>query len=61
MAVVTGRLEAIDRNVDLHRRKRAVVGKLFKVLPHKLMTGEIWVGKLDVALAAPENTMRKTC
>ena len=34
-------LEAIDRKIDLHRKKRAVLDDLFKVLLHKLMTGEI--------------------
>ena len=39
-------LEAIDRKIDLHRRKRAVLDELFKTLLHKLMTGEIRVGEL---------------
>ena len=37
-------LEAIDHKIDLHRKKRAVLDDLFKVLLHKLMTGEIRVG-----------------
>ena len=40
-------LDAIDRKIDLHRRKRAVLEELFKALLHKLMTGEIRVGDLD--------------
>ena len=40
-------LEAIDRKIDLHRRKRAVLEELFKALLHKLMTGEIRVGDWD--------------
>ena len=40
-------LDAIDRKIDLHRRKRAVLEELFKVLLHKLMTGEIRVGELE--------------
>ena len=39
-------LNAIDRKIDLHRRKRAVLEELFKALLHKLMTGEIRVGEL---------------
>lgn len=39
-------LDAIDRKIDLHRRKRAVFNELFKTLLHKLMTGEIRVGEL---------------
>ena len=38
-------LDAIDRKIDLHRRKRAVLDELFKTLLHKLMTGEIRVGE----------------
>ena len=38
-------LEAIDRKIDLHRRKRAVLDDLFKALLYKLMTGEIRVGE----------------
>ena len=40
-------LDAIDRKIDLHRRKRAVLEELFRALLHKLMTGEIRVGELD--------------
>ena len=44
-------LDAIDRKIDLHRRKRAVLEELFKALLHKLMTGEIRVGELDLGAA----------
>ena len=44
-------LDAIDRKIDLHQRKRAVLDKLFKTLLHKLMTGEVRVG--DLNLSAP--------
>lgn len=40
-------LDAIDRKIGLHRRKRAVLEDLFKALLHKLMTGEIRVWELD--------------
>ena len=39
-------LDAIDRKVDLHRRKRAILDQLFKTLLHKLMTGDICAGEL---------------
>ena len=39
-------LKAIDRKIDLHRRKRAVLDDLFKALLHKLMTGEIQITNL---------------
>ena len=42
-------LDAIDRKIDLHRRKRAVLDDLFKALLHKLMTGEIRATDLDLA------------
>ena len=34
-------LDTIDRKIDLHRRKRAVLEELFQALLHNLMTGEI--------------------
>ena len=40
----------MDRKIDLHRRKRAVLEELFKSLLHKLMTGEIRVGELGLAV-----------
>lgn len=43
-------LEALDRKIDLHRRKRAVLDQLFKSLLHKLMKGEVSVD--DLALRA---------
>ena len=39
-------LDAIDRKIDLHRRKRTVLDELFKTVLHKLMTGEIRVADL---------------
>ena len=43
-------LDAIDRKIDLHIRKRAVLDDLFKALLHKLMTGEIRVADLDLSV-----------
>lgn len=45
-------LDAIDRKIDLHRRKRALLDELFKALLHKLMTGEIRVADLDLSALA---------
>lgn len=42
-------LDAIDRKINLHQRKRAVLEELFKSLLHKLMTGEIAVADLDLS------------
>ena len=39
-------LDAIDRKIALHRRKRAVLEELFKALLHNLMTGQVRVGEL---------------
>lgn len=47
-------LDAIDRKIDLHRRKRAVLDELFKALLHKLMTGEIRVSDLDLSALSPD-------
>ncbi len=46
-------LDAIDRKIDLHRRKRTVLDELFKALLHKLMTGEISVADLDLSALHP--------
>ena len=43
-------LDTIDRKIDLHQRKRAVLDDLFKALLHKLMTGEIRVGDLNLSI-----------
>jgi len=43
-------LDTIDRKIDLHRKKRAVLEELFKALLHKLMTGEIRVDELDLSV-----------
>lgn len=48
-------LDAIDRKIDLHRRKRALLDELFKALLHKLMTGEIRVADLDLSALEPMN------
>lgn len=49
---IVGFLDAIDITIDLHRRKRAVLNDLFSALLHKLMTGEIRVGDLDLSALA---------
>ncbi len=45
-------LDAIDRKIDLHKRKRAVLDELFKALLHKLITGGIRVADLDLSALA---------
>ena len=52
-------LDAIDRKIDLHRKKRAVLDGLFKALLHKLMTGEIRVADLNLS-SLPDIVPRKT-
>lgn len=42
-------LAAVDRKIDLHRRKRAVLDDLFKTLLHKLMTREIRAADLNLS------------
>lgn len=41
-------LDAVERKIDLHRRKRDVLDQLFKSLLHKLMTGEVSIDDLDL-------------
>ena len=47
-------LDAIDRKIDLHKKKRAVLNELFKALLHKLMTREIRVTDLDLSALVSE-------
>jgi type I restriction enzyme S subunit len=47
-------LDAIDRKIDVHRRKRGTLDELFRALLQKLMTGEIRVGELDLSALEPE-------
>jgi len=49
-------LDAIDRKIDLHRKKRQVLEELFKALLHKLMTGEIRMADLDLSALKPPHT-----
>ncbi len=51
-------LDAIDRKIDLHRQKRAVLEQLFKALLHKLMTGAIRVADLDLSALGGEQILR---
>lgn len=46
-------LDALDRKINFHRRKKAVLEDLFKTLLHKLMTGEIGVADLDLSALRP--------
>ena len=43
-------LDAINRKIDLHRRKRAVLDDLFKALLHNLMTGQTRVADFDLLM-----------
>lgn len=46
---IVGVLEALDRKIELHRRKRGVLDRLFESFLHKLMTGEVSVDDLDLS------------
>jgi type I restriction enzyme S subunit len=48
-------LDAVDRKIDLHRRKRVVLDDLFNALLHKMMTGEIRVTDLDLSALEPKD------
>lgn len=50
-------LDAVDRKIHFHRRKRAMLDELFESLLHKLMTSEVRVGDLDLSALMP--TMHK--
>jgi type I restriction enzyme S subunit len=42
-------LDAIDRKIELHKQKKALLEELFKSLLHKLMTGEVRVADLNLS------------
>ncbi|OOK70649.1 type I restriction modification DNA specificity domain protein [Mycobacterium kansasii] len=42
-------LDALDRKIDLYRRKRDVLDRIFKSLLHKLMTGTASIDDLDLS------------
>lgn len=46
-------LDAVDRKIDLHQKKRKVLEELFESLLHKLMTSEIAVSDLDLSALSP--------
>lgn len=45
-------LDALDKKIALHQRKREVLEELFRSLLYKLMTGEIGVSQMDLAALA---------
>ena len=47
-------LDTIDRKIDLHHRKQAVLGELFKALLCKLMTGEVGMEDLNLGSLVEE-------
>ncbi len=50
-------LDAIDRKIELHRKKKQVLEELFKALLHKLMTGEIRVSDLNLSALEPRRVV----
>jgi type I restriction enzyme, S subunit len=48
-------LDAIDRKIELHKKKKALLEELFTSLLHKLMTGEIRVDELDLSALNTED------
>ena len=53
-------LQLLDRQIEQNEKVRAVLNELFKALLHKLMTGEIRVGDLDLAALAPMEVHQST-
>ena len=52
-------LDAIDRKIDLHRRKKAVLEELFKSMLYKLMNGAIRTDELDLSALSPQENEEK--
>lgn len=42
-------LSAVDRKMNLHRRKRALLDNIFQSMLHKIMTGEVLIADLDLS------------
>lgn len=51
---IVGILDALDRKISLHQGKHAILEALFESLLHKLMTGEIRAGNLDLSALGQE-------
>ena len=49
-------LDAIDHKIDLHRRKRVVLDELLRAMLHRLTTGAIPIGDLDLSMRALKPT-----
>jgi hypothetical protein len=61
---VVCQLDLVDRKLKLHERKHAALTALFRTLLHQLMTAQIRVHDLDLALLecgdmSPHVTIRK--
>ena len=52
-------LDATDRKIELHRKKRAVLEELFKALRHRLMTGEIRIDDLNLSVLEHQKMVPK--
>ncbi len=52
-------LDALDRKIELHQKKRQVLEDLFESLLHKVMTGEISVSVLDLSALSSASTQRE--
>lgn len=50
-------LDAIDRKVEFHERKRATLQDLFKTLLNELMTGRIRTDDIDIDLIGSESAL----
>lgn len=55
-AEIAAILDAIDRKIDLHCRKRVALEDLFKTLLHRLMTGGLRVADLDLSALSPSGS-----
>lgn len=51
-ADIAGVVDSIDRKRRLHKRKAVILEELFTALLHKLMTGQVRVGDLDMSAIA---------
>jgi type I restriction enzyme S subunit len=46
-------LDAVDAKIELHKRKRVLVDRLFASVLHKFMTGDVRVADVDLSALEP--------
>ena len=59
-AEIVSIVDAIDQKAELHKEKAGILEELFRTLLHKLMTGNLRTGDLDLAALEMAPTIEAT-